>query len=272
MAASSNDSPIWLGTCSWSTEDWRGTIYGVDTAKADFIAEYARVFATVEVDATFYGVPRASTLNAWREKTPAGFVFSAKAPKVITHEKFLEDCADDLALFLDAMGRLGDRRGPLVFQFPYFAKRTGVRENDFLTRLRPFLAGLPKGEFQFAVEVRNKAWLKKPLFEVLAENGVTLAFIDHPWMHGPAKLAALEGALTGKFAYIRWLGDRYGIEKITKSWDKPVVDRRRDLQAWIPLIKQIVDAQMPLYGYVNNHYSGHAPADAAMLREELGLN
>lgn len=271
MPAVSPDSIIRLGTCGWSTEDWRGTVYGADTAKADFIAEYARWFNTVEVDSTFYGVPRANTLDAWRAKTPEGFVFGAKAPKAITHEHFLEDCGDDLAHFLEAMARLGDRLGPLVFQFPYYNKRTGVGESDFLARLRPFLAELPRGEFQFAVEVRNKGWLKPPLFELLAENGVTLVLIDHPWMHGPGKLAELEGAFTGKFAYIRWLGDRYGIEKITKTWDKPVVGRSRDIDAWIPLIKQVIEAQMPFYGYVNNHYSGHAPADVQIIREQLGL-
>lgn len=76
----------------------------------------------------------------------------------------------------------------------------------------------------------------------------------------------LPGILTGSFGYIRWLGDRLGIEKITKSWDKSIIDRRNDFAAWVPAIKAMFNAQLPVFGFVNNHYSGHAPTDVDTLR------
>ena len=90
-------------------------------------------------------------------------------------------------------------------------------------------------------------------------------------MTRPDQFRNIDALLTGRFAYIRWLGDRYGIEKITKRWNQPVVERREDLARWVPLIKQILDREFSVYGYVNNHYSGHAPSDVSILREALSV-
>ena len=98
---------------------------------------------------------------------------------------------------------------------------------DFLLRLKPFLAKLPKGQ-QFVVEVRNKNWLGAELYDVLRQRGVALALIDHPWMPRPAEILAKSDPITADFTYIRWLGDRKGIEEETKSWDKTIVNRRRE--------------------------------------------
>ncbi|MBM3290751.1 MAG: DUF72 domain-containing protein, partial [Candidatus Hydrogenedentes bacterium] len=127
-----------LGTCSWSTSDWVGKVYSAGTRPTDYIAEYAQRYDTVEIDATFYGTPRQSTVDGWRDRTPESFVFSAKAPQTITHEKFLVGCERDVADFLRAMDTLGPRLGPIVFQFPYYSKKYNVSEGDFLARLAPF--------------------------------------------------------------------------------------------------------------------------------------
>jgi len=222
----------------------------------------------VEIDATFYATPRRSVVEGWRDRTPESFVFAAKAPQVITHEKCLAGCEGDLRSFLDVMSVLGPRLGPVLFQFPYYSKASGMTKDELLRRLTPFLAALPDG-FQWAVEVRNKTWLGKPLLELLAEHKVTLALIDHPWMYRPGELFARDGILTGPFAYIRWLGDRYAIERITKTWGETVIDRRRDLEEWVPHLEKLIERQFPVFGYVNNHYSGHAPDTLAMIQDML---
>ncbi|MCC6696325.1 MAG: DUF72 domain-containing protein [Candidatus Hydrogenedentes bacterium] len=260
-----------LGTCSWSTRDWVGKVYSPTTKATDYIAEYARRYSTVEIDATFYGVPRRATIEGWRDRTPETFFFSAKAPQTITHEKFMAGCERDVSEFLTAMQILGPRLGPIVLQFPYYARSKNVTQGEFLKRLTPFLKTLPREDHKFVVEVRNKSWLDRRLFEVLQGHGVTLALIDHPWMHSSAQLLKLEGILTGPFAYIRWLGDRYGIEKLTKTWGEHVIDRRADIESWVPAIKQILDKQIPVWGYFNSHYSGFAPGDVDVLSELLGL-
>ncbi len=270
MTSSTASPQVRLGTCSWSTKDWVGRVYAPGTAATEFITQYAQRFSTVEIDATFYAVPRGSTVDGWRDRTPDGFVFSAKVPQEITHERFLEDCGSVLAGFLDTLGRLGDKLGPILLQFPYFAKKSGVTQSAFLERLLPFLDAAPRDAFCFVVEVRNKTWLNKGLLEPLRERNVSLALIDHPWMPRPEALLECGEVFTGPVAYIRWLGDRYGIEKITKTWSEPVVDRRGDLEGWVPAIKAALDRQLSVFGYVNNHYSGHAPHDVAVLEEVLG--
>ena len=92
-----------LGTSSWSSQDWVGVFYPAGATSADFISEYAKHFDTVEVDSTFYRTPSAAAVRNWRTRTPAGFLVAAKFPQVITHEKVLVDCANELSEFLKAM-------------------------------------------------------------------------------------------------------------------------------------------------------------------------
>lgn len=265
-----NDSPdIRLGTASWSEREWVGVFYPPGTPPAQFIAEYARVLPTVEIDSSFYGTPRAATLESWRDLTPKGFLFAAKAPRLITHEKCLVDCQAETEAFLRAMSVLGDRLGPILFQFQYYSRKKGLSGEEFIERLAPFLAALPRDGFCYAVEVRNKAWIDRRLLDLLHEHGVALTLIDHPYMYPPGELMDFEGLLSGPFAYVRWLGDRYAIEKITQVFNETVIDRRADLERWVPLIKRILDARKPLFGYFNNHYSGYAVADVELLIDVL---
>lgn len=261
MQNGSDIPSLWLGTSSWSSPDWLGVFYPPETASSAMITEYARRFRTVEVDATFYRPPTASMVEAWKGKTPEGFVFSLKAPQIITHEKFLRDCREDLDLFLKTVSLLGDRLGPILFQFPYFAKAKGISLDAYLEGLEPFLGSLPEEGFQFALEIRNKAWLQPSLLDLLRNHHVTLALIDHPYMPRPADLLRYKGILTGKFAYIRWLGDRYSIERMTKTWNETVIDRTEAMQEWVSPVQSILQLGMSVYGYANNHYSGYAPAD-----------
>lgn len=260
-----------LGTSSWSSPDWLGVFYPAGTSPSDFITHYARVFSTVEVDSTFYNIPSRSVVEGWRHKTPEGFLFALKAPQVITHEKFLLECQSELNLFLQTVSLLQDRLGPILFQFPYFSRAKQVSLNAFLERLNPFLNLLPREQFQFAIEIRNKTFLHEDLFALLRQHDVALALIDHPYMPRPVELLQSKGILTAPFAYIRWLGDRYAIEKLTKHWNKTIIDRSDSLSQWISPIHTILDKGLPVYGYVNNHYAGHAPADVRRLAAMVSL-
>src|ERR1017187_1398887 len=123
--------------------------------RADYLTYYATRFSTVEVDSTFYRAPLPSTVRGWASKTPDGFVFAAKVPRVITHDKVLVDCETEFKQFVATMDILGAKLGPLLLQFGYFDKKAFPGVNDFLARLRPFLKKLPK-DHKFAVEIRNK--------------------------------------------------------------------------------------------------------------------
>ena len=247
-----------LGTSSWSSEDWVGTFYPPGTPPADFLGAYARHFDTVEVDSTYYRIPSESTVRNWRARTPTGFTFAAKFPQVITHEKVMQDCGEELANFLRTMSLLEDRLGPLLLQFPYFNKKAFARPEDFLARLTPFLEELP-GEFQYALEVRNKYWVNARLLDILRKKRVALALIDHPWMTPISQLVNKLDLVTAGFTYIRWLGDRKGIEEKTQHWDHIIIDREDEMQIWIPIIRQLLKRGIQVMGYFNNHYAGFGP-------------
>jgi len=254
---------LFLGTASWSAKSWVGHFYPAKARPGDFLTYYAQRFRTVEVDSTWYRLPRRRTVAGWRERTPEGFLFAAKAPRIITHEKRLLDCDADLREFLDTMSLLGEKLGPLVFQFPYFRKAEIANAEAFLERLRPFLARLPAG-FRYVVEVRNKSWLKPPLLDALRQLGVALALIDHPWMPTARQYAALPGLLTADFAYVRWLGDRYKIEETTTEWNRLVVDRAAQTDAWAEMLSDLTSGIERVHAYYNNHYAGCAPESAAL--------
>ena len=249
-----------LGTSSWSSKDWVGVFYPPGTAATDFICAYAEHFSCVEIDATFYRIPRRTTVQAWADKTPDTFRFAAKVPQAVTHEAELVDCADMFAEFVDVMAELGAKRGPLLLQFPYYAKARRPPLDDFVGRLDAFLEAKPSG-VDLAVEVRNKTWLRPALFDCLRRHGAALTLIAHPWLPTPARYGDPADLATADFAYVRWLGDRKAIESRTTTWNETIVDRAEDLDAWIPLLRALLDGKSvrEIWGFFNNHYAGHAP-------------
>ena len=140
-----NESRILLGTSSWTADGWAGSFYPTSIKPQDFLPIYADRFNTVEIDSTFYCIPQAKSVERWRELTPEGFIFAAKVPQTVTHEKVMLDAQDELKAFLKVMDVLGDKLGPLLFQFPYFNRQKFRGLGFFLERLEPWLANLPKG-------------------------------------------------------------------------------------------------------------------------------
>jgi uncharacterized protein YecE (DUF72 family) len=141
-----------VGTSSWSSTDWVGPFYPPNLKPGQFIEAYARKFRAVEIDSTYYSIPSPQVVTSWREKTPPGFIFAAKIPGVITHEKVLKDCQAELTMFLKNMELLGNRLGPLLLQFPYFNRNVFPSREPFERRLKTFLETLPK-DFKFALEI-----------------------------------------------------------------------------------------------------------------------
>jgi uncharacterized protein YecE (DUF72 family) len=233
-----------------------------------FLSYYAEEFSSVELDVTWYRVPSPETIAAWHAKTPPGFVFAAKVPQTVTHDKVLVDCNAEMRAFLGAMRGLRDKLGPLLLQFPYFRKDHFATLTDFLAVLEPFLATLPS-DLRFAVEVRNDWWVNERLLAALRARNVAFAWTDRKHMARPAELAAKLDPVTADFAYIRWLGDRHGIERLTKRWDRTIVDRTADLDDWTGLLTELRRRGVSIYGYVNNHFAGHAPDTIRALLDRL---
>jgi len=256
---------IYIGTSAFTAAGWEGTFYPLGTKPADFLNYYATKFNSVEVDSTFYRAPSKSTVQGWEKKSPKGFVFAAKVPQSVTHEKVLVDCDAEFKQFVETMELLGVKLGPFLLQFGYFNKKAFLGVNDFLARLRPFLKKLPKGH-KFAVEIRNKNWLVPQFVESLRERGVALALIDQSWMPRPAEWFEKFDPITADFTYVRWLGDRKGIEEQTKTWDKVIVDRHAELTEWADILGKVHKRKIQIFAYANNHYAGFGPATVEMFQ------
>jgi uncharacterized protein YecE (DUF72 family) len=252
------EADIRLGTSAFTAAGWEGAFYPEGMRPADYLSYYATKFDTVELDNTFYRTPAMSTVKGWYSKTPQGFLFTAKVPQVITHEKMLEDCDEEFHLFLKSMDCLGEKLGPLLFQFGYFNKQAFPGVNEFLARLIPFLKKLPKG-YRFALEIRNKNWLVPPFIDALREHGIALALVDQAWMPRPKQVFARVDPITTDFTYVRWLGDRKGIEEQTKIWDKIIVDRTSELTEWVEVLRKVHTRKIQILAFANNHYAGYGP-------------
>jgi uncharacterized protein YecE (DUF72 family) len=257
---------LFVGTSSWSSSDWVGPFYPPNLKPGQFIEAYARRFRTVEIDSTYYSIPPPHVVAAWREKTPPGFVFAAKIPGVITHEKVLNDCQAELTTFLTNIEHLGDRLGPLLLQFPYFSRDVFVSRAPFEKLLRPFLATLPK-EFKFALEIRNKNWISWDFLELLRDHSIAFALVAQAWMPPIDTLARALDLVTGDFAYARFIGDRKDIEAKTTKWDKLVENKTSEMTVWAKELKKIVAKGVKTYAFFNNHYAGFAPGSVKIFEE-----
>ncbi len=201
-----------LGTSAFTANGWQGSFYPLGMQPRDFLGFYASKFKTVEIDSTYYATPSASTVTNWYERTPPDFIFAAKIPSVVTHEKVLKDCEAEFDEFVDRMDLLDEKLGPMLLQFPKFS-RYEIQAGEFSRRLHFFLQrvkDLPT--CRFVVEIRNKTWLDKPFLDLLREYRVALALTDTSWMPRPWEVKDGLDLVTTDFVYVRWLGDRKGIE------------------------------------------------------------
>lgn len=239
-----------VGTMGWSYDFWKGNFYP-DGAK-NLLTEYAKNFGTVEIDNTFYRIPSRDNVLNWKDETPDDFIFSAKFPKKITHIKMLQDCQEELEVFIEHMSLMGNKLGPLLIQLPpgFKPEMSGI--------LKDFLSVLP-GKYRFAVEVRNKKWLDEKFYGMLRDNKVALTLLDHPWM------PQME-TITADFTYIRWVGDR---KKVTGTLGKVERDRSEDIKDWAVKIKGFLDNSIEVFGYFSKSYSGYPPGDVRIMLDQF---
>lgn len=258
------------GTSSWTEKSWNGVFYPDGLPAADQLGFYAQHFAAVEVDATYYAIPQARVVDGWAARTPPGFVLCAKFPRSVVHggehakpdgaRALVPDVvAAEVQEFVTVMQRLGDKLGPLVIQLPFFDQHAFPSAAAFLQRLDAFLAMLPRGP-RYAVEVRNKYWLARPLCDLLRRHAAALVLVDLAYMPHPADVARRLDVVTTDFTYARLIGDRKAMDALTDRFDHVVVDQSRRLARWAELLRRLAPRVRDTYVFANNHYAGFAPA------------
>jgi uncharacterized protein YecE (DUF72 family) len=259
--------PIRIGTCGWSYKEWSGVFYPKTVPAGEYLAYYAQQYAVVEVDSTFYYSPSRKLVAGWRDKTPDSFGFSLKVPQVITHEKMLKDCRKEVEDFLSAARLLEDKLLCCLLQFGYFNRKAFASLNAFLERLDAFLAEWPH-DVPVAVEVRNKSWLNNELATCLRKHQAVWALADQVWVPAPGELLKKLDPITGPFAYVRLLGDREAVDKLTKTLDHTVIDRNDQIRADAETIR-LLSERVPVLAFVNNHFAGYAPETIQKLLDAL---
>lgn len=157
----------WLaGTSGYSYKAWRGGFYPPDIAANRMLAHYASQLPAVEINNTFYRMPRSQVLATWRDQVPASFRFAIKASRRITHQAKLANCEDEIAYLAECLQALGDKLGCVLFQLPpYLHKDAG--------RLRTFLEAWPKA-YPAAVEFRHESWFDAEIADLLAGHDAAI--------------------------------------------------------------------------------------------------
>lgn len=203
---------LYVGTSGYSYKEWKGTFYPEDLPDKQMLRFYGERFRSVEINNTFYRMPKASMLEAWAQEVPADFKFVIKAPQRITHIQRLTDVDDSVSYLLKVAGALEERLGPLLFQLPPYLKKDSVRLREFLT--------LIPGNRRAALEFRHESWFDEEVFGLLrerqaalcvaeAEDGVEVPFVS-----------------TANWGYLRLRRPDYGDAEL-KTW----ADRVQQ-QAW----------------------------------------
>ena len=169
---------ILAGTSGWSFKEWKGSFYPKDLPDDGMLGFYAGRFPTVEINNTFYRMPKESVLLDWASKVPPEFRFAIKASQRITHHGRLKDVADSLEYFTRVTSSLGEQRGPTLFQLPPNLKKD-------LPRLAEFLAILPRG-WRSAFEFRHSSWFDDDVYQALREKDAALCIADHDDFETPA--------------------------------------------------------------------------------------
>lgn len=212
----------------------------------DWFGFYSRHFDTVEVNNSFYRLPKPETFAGWRQKSPEGFCFAIKASRFITHIKRLKDPEESIKRFFDSVDELGPRTGPILWQLaPSFH-----RDDE---RLSAFLAALPRKHLH-TFEFRHKSWLVPEVYELLGEHHVALCIPDRPDL--PQDIRC-----TADWSYVRMHGSNHDEGKYSGA----------ELNTWAKRIQQFADDGADVWAYFDNDQHGFAIENARGLRERLGL-
>jgi uncharacterized protein YecE (DUF72 family) len=207
---------LYVGTSGYSYKEWKGTFYPEDLPAKRMLHYYAERFRTVEINNTFYRMPKASVLEAWAAEVPSppvDFKFVLKAPQRITHIQRLKEAADLVSYLLEVAGVLEERLGPLLFQLPPNFKKD-------VPRLRDFLALLPR-ERRAAFEFRHQSWFDDEVFTLLREHQAALCIaeaedkLDVPFVS------------TADWGYLRLRRPDYGDAEL-QTWVKRVQEQNWD--------------------------------------------
>jgi len=234
-----------IGCSGWQYRHWKGDFYPADLRPHDWLEYYARHFDTVEVNNSFYRLPGEGVFESWRTRTPPNFVFAVKASRFLTHMKKLNDPEEPIERLFSRAFELGGKLGPVLYQLP------GQMPKN-IDRLAGLLAVLPS-RVKHAIEFRNPSWYDDDVMQLLRRHNVALCLHD---MSG----SAAPRLLTARFTYVRLHG---ASGRYDGGYSQETLE---DWAEWLAANGH------PAFVYFNNDIGGHAPCDAARLKNVLATS
>lgn len=228
-----------IGTSGWNYSHWRELFYPKGLKQAEWLKFYSGSFNTVEINATFYRLPRPEYVKRWAEQTPGGFLFSIKGSRYLTHIKRLGDTGESVDRFFDLAKLLAEKAGPVLWQLPPSMKRSD-------DRLAAFAGALPEG-WRHTFEFRHESWFCQEVYDILDRAGAALCIPVHPEL-------PREVVLTAGWTYFRFhFGGDDGLFTA------------KELGKWAGVMHGFVDEGADIYAYFNNDWQGFALRNAREL-------
>jgi uncharacterized protein YecE (DUF72 family) len=240
--------PVHIGCSGWNYAHWRERVYPRGLPQRRWLEHYASLFRTVEINNTFYRLPRREAVAAWVKESPPGFLFAVKASRYLTHVKRLQDLGRGVGRFYERIEPLlrSPKMGPVLWQLP----PTFRRDDE---RLAGALAQLPAGRHCF--EFRHESWFVDETYELLRRHGAALVIGDHPQRLWQAH------ELTADWTFIRF---HYGHRGRNGNYSE------RELEQWARRIEGW-RAGAEVFAYFNNDWEGYAVRNGLWLRSRLGV-
>ena len=231
-----------IGTSGWHYDHWVGPFHPDKLPKDQWFEHYSRCFNTVEVNSTFYHLPKETTVRKWRLQAPKGFLYGIKASRYITHIKRLKDCDEEIGRFYEVVDLFEDTLGPVLFQLP-----PSLHQDIGL--LKAFIQALPR-RHPAVFEFRHPSWYDRETFDLLDRLNAGFCVHDLEGKESPRMV-------TGKMIYLRFHGTsgRYSgsyPDSMLSEWAVWIKDQGRHIKE--------------TYAYFNNDIGGHAIQDAQTLK------
>ena len=234
---------IHIGTSGWHYSHWQGPFYPDEMAKKEFLRYYADHFQTVEINNSFYRLPKKETLTSWANSVPSGFIFTVKASRYITHMKKLKDASEPLHTLLKNVEVLGDKLGPILFQLP-------PRWRFNPQRLSNFLDSLPH-DYRYAFEFRDPSWFDARAYEMMLKHRAAFCIYELAGLLSPKEV-------TADFVYTRLHGPG---EAYRGQYETNV------LAGWAGTFSTWAKEGKEIFCYFDNDEAGYAAQDALRLQE-----
>ena len=239
------DDPIYIGTSGWCYDSWNGKFYPETIRGPDRLKFYAGKFNTVEINSSFYHLPRAETFKGWAVKTPDDFRFTVKASRYITHVKRLKECGDAVGKLIDSASNLGGKMALLLFQMP----ANLIKEKE---RFISFLKILPE-KYRYVFEFRHESWFSDDIYKLLNQYKCGIVISSSPEF-------PFHEIVTGGICYVRL----HGSSSLYRSRYSD-----SELKELADMIRKNIGNNLLSFIYFNNDAHGYAVENALTLQKIL---